>query len=162
MTTTGHMHVWAPQTSPQHVWTPQTSPQHVWAPQTSPQRVWAPQTSPHACMGTTNITTACMGTTNITTALGQIFCCTLPTVLIFHHQICTCLLIGKTACKGTITWMVWEYRTLFSGSFRGRRTTFTRQEYMLLFKYGSRLLLKMGTVLKLTMLYWSYVNLSHI
>ena len=98
---------------------------------------------------------ACVGTTNIITELGQTFCCTVPTVLIFHHQIFICLFIGKTACKGTITWMVWQYRTLFTSSFRGRRSTFTRQEYMLLFKYGSRLSLKMGTVLKLTMLYWS-------
>jgi len=45
---------------------------------------------------------ACVGITNIITALGQTFCCTLPTVLMFHHQIFTCLFIGRQPARAPL------------------------------------------------------------
>lgn len=75
-------------------------------------------------------------------------CCIRPTVLTSHYQIITCLVLLKKACKDTITPVKRHCRMPCTSGCRGWKATFTRWEYMLLFRGERRLLTKMKTILK--------------
>jgi hypothetical protein len=83
-----------------------------------------------------------------------------------HRQSITCLVLWKKAYEGTIMPMMRHCKMSCASGCRGGRPIVTRQEYVLLFKGGRRLLTQMETHWKTTVpsavLFWDSIKFSHV
>jgi hypothetical protein len=88
-----------------------------------------------------------------------------PKVLTLHQQNITCLVLWKKAYEDTIV-PVRHCKMSCASGCRGGEPTVTRQEYVLLFKGGRKLLTQMETHWKTTVpsavLFWNSVRFSHV
>lgn len=89
-----------------------------------------------------------------------------PKILTLHRQSITCLVLWKKAYEGTIMPMMRHCKMSCASGCRGGRPIVTRQEYVLLFKGGRRLLTQMETHWKTTVpsavLFWDSIKFSHV
>lgn len=89
-----------------------------------------------------------------------------PKVLTLHHQSITCLVLWKKAYEDTIMPVMRHCKMSCGSGCRGGRPTVTRQEYVLLFKGGRKLLNQKETHWKTTVpsavLFWNSVKFSHV
>lgn len=93
-------------------------------------------------------------------------CCIHPKVLTLHHQSITCLFLWKKAYEDTNMPVMRHCKMSCASGCRGERPTVTRQEYVLFFKGGRRLLVQMETHWKTTVhsavLFWNSVKFLHV